>query len=61
MAKKEEKKKTTTAAAGEKRIPRLKTRYREQIVAEMMKDFGWTNPNRVPRVDKICLNMGVGE
>jgi large subunit ribosomal protein L5 len=27
----------------------------------MMKEFNWSNPNRVPRIEKICLNMGVGE
>jgi large subunit ribosomal protein L5 len=61
MAKKKEEKKETKSAAAEKRIPRLKTRYREQIVPEMMKDFNWSNPHRVPRLEKICLNMGVGE
>jgi len=61
MAKKKEEKQKTGAVATEVRTPRLVNMYREKVVPEMMKDFGWPNPNRVPRLQKICLNMGVGE
>jgi large subunit ribosomal protein L5 len=40
---------------------RLKVRYRKEIVPALMKEFGWKNPNQVPRLDKIVLNMGLGE
>jgi len=41
--------------------PRLRARYRDEVVAKLMKEFGIENPMAVPRIDKICLNMGVGE
>ena len=40
---------------------RLKIRYREQVVPALMKEFGMKNPNQVPRLEKIVLNMGLGE
>lgn len=40
---------------------RLKIRYREKIVPALMKEFSLKNPNQVPRLDKIVLNMGLGE
>jgi large subunit ribosomal protein L5 len=40
---------------------RLKLRYRKEIVPALMKEFGWKNPNQVPRVEKVVLNMGLGE
>ncbi len=42
-------------------IPRLLERYRNDIVPEMMKTFSLTNKNAVPRLEKIVVNMGVGE
>jgi large subunit ribosomal protein L5 len=41
--------------------PRLKTRYNEVVRPALTKQFGYTNPMQVPRLDKIVLNMGVGE
>jgi large subunit ribosomal protein L5 len=41
--------------------PRLQSRYREEIIAALMKEFGYSNPNQVPRLDKITLNFGLGE
>jgi len=41
--------------------PRLKTAYDERIVKAMTEKFGYTNRLEVPRLDKITLNMGVGE
>ena len=40
---------------------RLKLRYRKEIVPAMMKELGLKNPNEVPRIEKIVLNMGLGE
>jgi large subunit ribosomal protein L5 len=42
-------------------VPRMKTLYEQQIRAQLTKDFNYTNPMQVPRIDKIVLNMGVGE
>ncbi len=41
--------------------PRLKVQYREQVRARMQTQFGYTNPMQVPKIEKIVLNMGVGE
>ena len=40
---------------------RLQGIYREQIVPELMKKFGFTSVMQVPRLEKITLNMGVSE
>jgi large subunit ribosomal protein L5 len=45
----------------EKPVPRLKTRYREEIVPQLRSDFGYANPMQVPGVVKVIVNMGVGE
>jgi large subunit ribosomal protein L5 len=41
--------------------PRFLKLYRETVVPAMREKFGYTNPMQVPRVDKVVLNMGVGE
>ena len=41
--------------------PRLKTVYTDKIRPEMVKQFGYKNALEVPRIDKVVLNMGVGE
>jgi large subunit ribosomal protein L5 len=50
-----------SASSGEKIIPRLKTRYREEIVAGLQGDFNYSNAMQIPRVVKIVVNMGVGD
>jgi large subunit ribosomal protein L5 len=52
---------TTVQQQEEKVVPRLKVRYREQIVPGLRADFGYTNPMQVPGVVKVVVNMGVGE
>lgn len=47
---------TATATA-----PRLKTKYKEEIVAHLVKELNLSNVNEVPRFSKIVINMGVGE
>ena len=49
------------AANKEKYVPRLEKRYQEQIKAALIKKFGYTNGLQVPRLEKIVINMGVGE
>ena len=44
-----------------KYTPRLKADYDERIVAAMTEKFGYKNRMEVPRLEKIVLNMGVGE
>lgn len=39
---------------------RLKDQYKNEIVQALMKEFDYTNPMAVPRLEKIVLNMGVG-
>jgi len=41
--------------------PRLKERYRETVVPELMKQFSYKNPMQVPRLEKVVLNVGMGE
>ena len=63
--KKEDVKKAGYAAnieEGLKATPaRLKTRYRTEIVPALMKELGFKNPMQVPRIEKIVLNMGLGD
>ncbi len=42
-------------------VPRLIERYKKVVVPHMMKKFNYKNPMQVPRLEKIVINMGVGE
>jgi large subunit ribosomal protein L5 len=42
-------------------VPRLKDRYRAEIVPAMRDKFGYSNVMQVPKVTKVTLNMGIGE
>lgn len=42
-------------------MPRLLERYRKEISATLMKEFGYSNPMQVPHVNKVIVNVGVGE
>jgi len=46
---------------GDRLVSRLKERYRDEIVSAMMQEQGYKNPMQVPRLDKIVLNIGLGE
>ena len=41
--------------------PRLRDRFRTGVIPALMKERGYTNPFQVPRLEKIVINMGVGE
>jgi len=41
--------------------PRLKTRYRDEVIPAMMQEFDYRNVMQVPRLSKIVVNVGVGE
>jgi large subunit ribosomal protein L5 len=45
----------------QREIPRLKTRYRDELVPRLQQELGYDNPMQVPRLEKIVLNIGVGE
>ena len=42
-------------------VPRLRTQYEESIKADLLKQFGYKNVMQLPKVEKIVLNMGIGE
>jgi large subunit ribosomal protein L5 len=42
-------------------VPRLQVHYRDAVVKQMMEQFGYKTTMQVPRIEKIVLNMGVGE
>jgi large subunit ribosomal protein L5 len=41
--------------------PRLFKKYKSEVIPALMKEFSFTNPNQVPRLHKIVVNMGLGE
>lgn len=48
-----------TEAVAEK--PRLKEKYNKEIIPEMVKRFGYKNAMQVPKVQKVVINMGLGD
>ncbi|MFM7145786.1 MAG: 50S ribosomal protein L5, partial [Actinomycetales bacterium] len=50
-----------TTATQTTEIPRLKQRYREEIVPALRTEFSLANIMQVPTVSKVVVNMGVGE
>ena len=42
-------------------VARLKKKYDEEIAPALLAQFGYKNKMELPRLDKIVLNMGVGE
>jgi large subunit ribosomal protein L5 len=48
-----------SAGAGE--LPRMQRRYVDEIRAALTQEFGYKNPMQVPKLEKIVINMGVGE
>jgi len=45
----------------EKYIPRLQKKYKEEIIENLMKELKITNIMQVPKIEKIVVNMGIGE
>jgi len=41
-------------------MARLKELYKKEIVPRLMKELGFDNPMRVPRIEKVCVNVGLG-
>ena len=50
-----------SATTEERTLPRLKQRYRAEIVAGLTEQFSYANPMQVPGLVKVVVNMGVGE
>ncbi len=60
-AKPKEKKIASAAIAPKDYVPRIKVNYQEKVVPAMMKEFGYKNPMQVPKIERIVLNVGMGE
>jgi large subunit ribosomal protein L5 len=45
----------------ERTVPRLKQRFRDDVIPQLQRDLGFRNPMQVPRLEKIVVNIGVGE
>jgi large subunit ribosomal protein L5 len=45
----------------ERYVPRLKIRYREEVLPRLRQELGYANPMEVPRLLKVVINMGVGD
>jgi large subunit ribosomal protein L5 len=41
--------------------PRFAKKYSDEVVPALTKQFGYTNPNEVPKLEKIVINMGLGQ
>lgn len=59
--KKKKKKEPEGTLLPEKYRPRLELDYRERVLPELQKQFGYANVMQIPRVKKVVLNMGMGE
>jgi large subunit ribosomal protein L5 len=53
--------KKAKGAEGPAPTPRLQSYYRETVVPELIQKFGYKSTMQVPRIEKITINMGVGE
>jgi large subunit ribosomal protein L5 len=42
-------------------VPRLKNKYKDEVVGLLQKEFNYTNNMQVPKLEKIVLNMGLGD
>jgi len=56
-----EKKEQEQAAVEPGPAPRLRDHYRERVRPKLMQEFGFANPNQLPKLEKIVLNVGLGE
>ena len=52
---------SSSQETGTKYTPRLKGEYNDRIKGVLTEKFGYTNPMQMPKLDKIVLNMGIGE
>ena len=52
---------TNQSASSNGRAPRLLQKIRDEIGPEMMKEFGYSSVMQIPRLDKVVINIGLGE
>ena len=52
---------TTDSSLAAPEVPRLKQRYRDEIIPALREEFGYSNVMQVPGVTKVVVNMGVGD
>ena len=52
---------SATAEDTNKYVARLRVRYQEEVIPQMMQDFGYTNIMQVPKLEKAVMNIGLGE
>ena len=50
-----------TVQGGPPPPPRLRDLYRNEVIPRMMREFSYSNPMQVPRVERVVLNVGMGE
>lgn len=50
-----------TSEVATKEIPRLRRQFAETVAPKLRKEFGYKNVNQIPRVEKIVVNVGLGE
>ena len=56
----QEREKAKVVVTAEAVVPRFIAKYREVAIPALIKQFGYTNPNQVPRIQKVVVNMGLG-
>ncbi len=61
MAKKTQENATTAATAPDGYVPRLRTRFEDDVVPKLKKEFGIENSMAVPKIVKVAVNIGLGE
>ena len=61
MAEKKAAKAAENKEVGVKEVNRLKKRYIEEVVPALKKHFDYKNVNRIPKLEKIVVNAGIGD
>ena len=56
----EQREKAKVVSSVEAVVPRFIAKYKDVAIPALTKQFGYTNPNQVPRLEKIVINMGLG-
>lgn len=42
-------------------VPRLKTKYQKEVAPALMQQFNYSSVMQVPRIEKVCINQGIGD
>ena len=56
----QEREKAKVVSTADAIAPRFIAKYRETVIPALKKQFNYTNPNQVPRIEKVVINMGLG-